>query len=83
MAARVSEVNSLRDPNSVFATNVDGTRNLLSLSALAHTQSFVFASSAAVYGNSRRRPLAEEDLTVPISAYGKSKLYGEQLVAEI
>lgn len=41
---------------------------------------FVYASSAAVYGNPVRLPISEADLTVPISPYGVSKLAAERYV---
>lgn len=82
LAARVSVTASARDPESLFTTNIEGTRNLLSLSSRTGIQNFVFASSAAVYGNSRCLPTAEDSLTEPISPYGKSKLLGEQVAAE-
>jgi UDP-glucose 4-epimerase len=41
---------------------------------------FVYASSAAVYGNPVRLPISETDLTVPISPYGVSKLAAERYV---
>ncbi|MFI6865273.1 NAD-dependent epimerase/dehydratase family protein [Nocardia sp. NPDC050406] len=41
----------------------------------------VFASSAAVYGNSVRIPISEDDPTVPISPYGVGKLAAERYLA--
>src|SRR5206468_9611086 len=35
---------------------------------------FVYASSAAVYGDPKRLPVSEADATRPISEYGASKL---------
>ena len=40
----------------------------------------MFASSAAVYGNSTALPLAEDGATIPISQYGAAKLMSEQLL---
>ena len=41
----------------------------------------VFASTAAVYGNSLSIPTSEDDLTVPISPYGVGKLAAERYLA--
>jgi UDP-glucose 4-epimerase len=82
LAARVNVVDSLRDPDSTFSTNIKGTQNVLSSAQRAGVETFIYASSAAVYGNPRRLPTAEDDPTEPISPYGKSKFYGEKLVQD-
>lgn len=80
LAAKISVAESLADPDSTFATNVRGTKNVLTSASQTGTLGFVFVSSAAVYGLPKRLPILEEDPTEPISPYGKSKLIGEQLV---
>jgi UDP-glucose 4-epimerase len=80
LAARVNVADSLMDSSSVLPTNVMGTENIISIAHEAGVQTFVFSSSAAVYGNARRLPIGEEEPREPISPYGKSKLLGEQLV---
>jgi UDP-glucose 4-epimerase len=80
LAAISSVSDSSLDPNSTFSTNVEGTRNVLSSSSEVGIRNFVYASSAAIYGQPRHLPIREEDPAEPISEYGKSKLLGEQLV---
>lgn len=58
-------------------SNVIGTFNVLEACRLAKIKQFVFTSSAAVYGESKRLPIKESWPTKPISAYGLSKLTDE------
>jgi nucleoside-diphosphate-sugar epimerase len=67
-------------PKLTSQVNVKGTTNMLKLSSESGVRKFIFASSAAVYGNCRDS-LVSEDVspTVPISLYGRSKLKAESL----
>ncbi|MDI6860328.1 MAG: SDR family oxidoreductase, partial [Methanocellales archaeon] len=58
-------------------TNVEGTRCILEQARKFDVKSFIFASSAAVYGSPRYLPIDEEHPTNPISPYGRSKLQAE------
>src|SRR6185295_20372666 len=42
----------------------------------------IFSSTAAVYGNPARMPIAEDDPTVPASPYGWSKLMTEIMLRD-
>ncbi len=77
-AALVSTEMSTKDLASLHATNVDGTINLLSAAAKSNIERFVYASSAAVYGETFDGLVKEEDFPNPISPYGFSKLEGEK-----
>lgn len=75
-------------PPSVEAPAVDCELNfattfrlLEALRILSWPGRLVFASSAAVYGNSVRVPISETDPTVPISPYGVGKLAAERYLA--
>lgn len=75
-------------PPSVEAPAVDCELNftatfrlLEALRVLHWPGRLVFASSAAVYGNSVRVPISEDDPTVPISPYGVGKLAAERYLA--
>ena len=62
-----------------FEVNLRGTLNLLeTLRTLGGSRKLIFLSSAAVYGNPEKMPINEDDLTVPISPYGISKLAAER-----
>lgn len=82
LAARAYAAASVDTPRLDFTTNLVATVDLLEqLRALGGHSKLVFASSAAVYGNPTRLPIHENDLTVPISPYGVSKLAAERYLA--
>jgi dTDP-glucose 4,6-dehydratase len=79
LAAQVSVPLSMELPVETFEVNVYGTQLLLEAARQAGCRRFVFASSAAVYGDSPRLPKRETMHPAPISPYGWSKYYGELL----
>lgn len=81
LAAKVSVQHSIANPDDTLDTNVKGTMSLLEASARCSVNNFIFASSAAVYGQPTQLPLREDQLLKPISPYGTSKATGEELVA--
>jgi len=79
-AAFVSVTLSVKDPVVANDVNVAGTLNVLKASVDLGVKRFVFASSAAVYGETST-PLKSEDMaSVPLSPYGVSKLAAESYV---
>jgi nucleoside-diphosphate-sugar epimerase len=79
LAAQVSVPLSLEQPVETFEVNLYGTQLLLEAARQAGVRRFVFASSAAVYGDAPRLPKRETMLPRPISPYAWSKWYGELL----
>ena len=78
--AAISTVGGHRD--NVFAENVITTRNLLmAIKDRSPQTGFVFASSCAVYGNHMGVCLEDSPLH-PVSAYGRSKLECERVIAD-
>jgi len=77
-AALTSVPRSISDPFLNHNININGTLNLLMASAEGKVKKFVFASSAAVYGDSDTFPLMEGREGVVLSPYALSKLVGEQ-----
>jgi UDP-glucose 4-epimerase len=76
LAAFISVPESIEKPRSCYATNVDGTANLLEAAKENHVSRFIFSSSAAIYG--LREGICREDMApAPLSPYGYSKLIGE------
>jgi len=76
-AAFVSAPESIEKPYECYEINVNGTLNLLNASHCTGTKKVVFASSAAVYGNTDA-PCHEEQGCDPNSPYGVSKLAAEK-----
>ena len=71
---------SMTQPDKYFTNNVEGGHVLLRSMREHHVQRIVFSSTAAVYGNPERVPIEEDDRTVPINPYGRSKLAFEFLL---
>ncbi|MDA4134412.1 MAG: NAD-dependent epimerase/dehydratase family protein [Thaumarchaeota archaeon] len=80
-AAIASVKKSVEDPMLVHAVNVDGTLSVMNFCVRKRVRRFVFASSAAVYGGLRDVPASEEQLCLPASPYGSSKLAVECYLA--
>ena len=75
-AAYISVPGSLENPTICHKTNVMGTFNLLEAARQNNAERFVFASSAAVYG--QREGLCDETMPPnPNSPYGFSKFINE------
>lgn len=78
LAAIVSVPRSIRETHLVHDTNVNGTLLLLEEARKADVGRFVFASSAAVYGDSYTPPLTEDLPPRPTSPYGAGKAASEE-----
>jgi UDP-glucose 4-epimerase len=80
LAAIVSVTKSILDPIDTTDNNVNGTLSVLESCSKNNVTNFVFASSAAVYGEPTTLPLYEEHTLKPLSPYGASKVAGEAFV---
>jgi UDP-glucose 4-epimerase len=79
-AAQINVQQSILDPNYDSQVNVLGTINLLECCREYNVKKFIFASSAAVYGDPDKIPTDVEYSTEPISFYGVSKLASEYYI---
>lgn len=77
LAAMVSVVQSMGEPEECVRVNVLGTLRVLEAARRQRVGKVVMASSAAVYGDLPGSPKREGDPTAPVSPYGVSKLDGE------
>jgi UDP-glucose 4-epimerase len=73
-AALVSVTRSVEDPLLSNEINVKGTLNLLKACVDGHVKRFVFASSCAVYGDTKTLPNHEKLAPKPLSPYAADKL---------
>ena len=79
LAAQISVLESIKNPDKTFQVNVEGTNNVLSMCKKNFVKKIIIASSAAVYGEgSQNNQLKEESQMEPISPYGESKMKMEQ-----
>jgi len=74
-------VKSVREPVYDFEANVMFHIRLMDI--IKHDScKYIYFSSAAVYGNPKKIPIAETDAINPVSPYGWHKYYGEQMCKE-
>jgi UDP-glucose 4-epimerase len=73
---------SVADPLKYYRNNTANSRNLIETSVKGGVKHFIFSSTAAVYGDPVRVPLAEDDPTMPLSPYGWSKLMTEVMLRD-
>lgn len=80
LAAVVSVVETINNPIHSQKVNIDGTLNILEANRQynENLKKFVFASSAAVYGNTKGLPKKVETFIDPESPYAIEKYAGEQ-----
>jgi UDP-glucose 4-epimerase len=81
LAAKISVAESVKNPWNTIDVNIRGTLNVLEACSINNVNSFVFGSSAAVYGEPGQLPIKESHLLDPLSPYGASKVAGEALVS--
>src|SRR4051812_5987874 len=83
LAAKKSVDESVRRPLHYYRENVEGLRVLLEAVTSAKVGSFVFSSSAAVYGAPDVDTVHEATDCRPINPYGTTKLIGEWMLREV
>ena len=81
-AASVVVPESVLHPLAYYRNNTVNSRALIEAAVDSGVRYFIFSSTAAVYGNPERVPVSEEDPTVPLSPYGRSKLMTEMMLED-
>lgn len=71
---------SMEKPAKYFENNIVKSKVLLDEVVKNKVENFIFSSSAAVYGQPKRIPIKETDLTLPNNPYGETKLIFEKML---
>jgi UDP-glucose 4-epimerase len=79
-AALIEAEESMTVPERYFRNNTAGTLTLLEAMLRHKVGRLVFSSTAALFGNPERLPVAEDERRQPTNAYGASKLLVEQML---
>jgi UDP-glucose 4-epimerase len=70
---------SVKDPLKYYQNNVSNSLVLLDTLLAAEVKTFIFSSTAAIFGNPQYTPIDEKHPKAPINPYGHSKLFVEQI----
>ena len=79
-AAHIDVSESVRNPFKYYRNNVVGTQALLERMVSNDVNTFVFSSTAAIFGEPEYVPIDEAHSKKPINPYGHSKLMVEQML---
>lgn len=74
---------SVANPIRYFANNVGSTLGLLQAMNRANVKRIVFSSSATVYGDPERVPIAESSLLQTVNPYSRTKLMCEEILRDL
>jgi UDP-glucuronate 4-epimerase len=78
LAAQAGVRFSIENPYAYIDSNILGFINLIELSHQNDVNGFIYASSSSVYGENKKLPFSESDMTSkPTSLYGASKKSNE------
>src|ERR1044072_4958018 len=81
-AASIVVPDSVANPLGYYKNNTANSRALIECAVQGGVKHFIFSSTAAVYGNTERVPVTEDDPLVPMSPYGSSKLMTEIMLRD-
>jgi len=74
---------SVTDPLKYYLNNTAKSRDLIASAVRNNVTSFIFSSTAAVYGEPEKVPVAEDAPFAPMSPYGTSKMMTEMMLADV
>ncbi len=81
-AASIVVPQSVADPLAYYRNNTVNSRALMETAVECGVKHFIFSSTAAVYGEPARTPVAEDAPLAPVSPYGWSKLMTEVMLRD-
>ena len=73
---------SVADPLGYYLNNTSKARTLIETAIRGGVKTFIFSSTAAVYGETSSEPVSEGTPLAPISPYGRSKLMVEWMLED-
>lgn len=73
---------SYLDPRKYYGQNLISSLNLLEAMLEAGVRSFIFSSSAAVYGTPLHIPIPEDHPLLPFNPYGQTKFFVEKILQD-
>jgi UDP-glucose 4-epimerase len=79
LASLISVADSKKNSKDYFDVSVNGTFNVIDNSIEVGVKKFIYANSAATYGNPTEVPTLEQSLVQPLNPYSTFKYLGEQL----
>lgn len=74
---------SVKEPLDYYENNILGTLNLLAAMRKADVKTFVFSSSATVYGSPKTNPISEDFPRSATNPYGRTKLMIEDILEDL
>lgn len=80
-AGYISMAESVSNPYLYFNNNVSASLNIIEGMAKNKMNNFIFSSTAGVYGNPIKTPIAEDHPKNPTNPYGESKLMVEKILS--
>ncbi|HSH70585.1 MAG TPA: UDP-glucose 4-epimerase GalE [Deferrisomatales bacterium] len=81
-AAYAYVAESVRQPRQYYRNNVANTLNLLEAMVEVESDTLIFSSSCATYGEPDTVPISEDHPQRPINPYGRTKLTVERMLAD-
>jgi UDP-glucose 4-epimerase len=82
-AASTIVPDSMRRPLHYYRNNTLNSELLIELALEAGVRNFIFSSTCAIYGNSPKRIVSEDDTPAPVSPYASSKLMTEIMLRDV
>ena len=80
-AALKSVAKSIENPMEYYTENLESLLSIIQVANRKKTESFIFSSSATVYGDNKESFVSEETpLGKPLNPYGHTKLLGEKIL---
>jgi UDP-glucose 4-epimerase len=74
---------SVVDPSRYYKVNLGAAQTLVEVLNAVGARSLVFSSSAAIYGDRNDSPVNESAFFAPVSPYGRTKLFIEEMLRDL